>query len=72
MQLRLDEAKQLADLAQSLAEAGDADALAILLMLHKGLRQGEVGSRVHHRSRNLPAQPGETYSQKAWKSSLSK
>jgi len=46
MQLRIDEARQLADSTQELADAGDSDALAILLMLHLGLRQGEVGARV--------------------------
>ena len=45
-QLRIDEAKQLADTAQALANGGDTDALAILLMLHLGLRQGEVGVRI--------------------------
>jgi len=53
MQLRIDEAKQLADSTQELAEAGDPDALAILLMLHLGLRQGEVGARV---ARDVDAQ----------------
>ena len=53
MQLRIDEARQLADSTQELADAGDADALAILLMLHLGLRQGEVGARV---ARDVDAQ----------------
>ena len=52
-QLRIDEAKQLADSLQGLADEGDADALAILLMLHLGLRQGEVGARV---ARDVDAQ----------------
>ena len=52
-QLRIDEAKQLTDSLQGLAEEGDADALAILLMLHLGLRQGEVGARV---ARDVDAQ----------------
>ena len=45
-QLRIDEAKQLVDRTQPSADAGDTDALAILLMLHLGLRQGEVGARI--------------------------
>ena len=53
MQLRIDEARQLADSTQELADAGDSDALAILLMLHLGLRQGEVGARV---ARDVDAQ----------------
>jgi integrase len=52
-QLRLDEAKQLVDLAEALAEGGDSDVLAILLMLHLGLRQSEVGARV---ARDVDAQ----------------
>jgi integrase len=52
-QLRIDEAKKLADLTQEQADAGDTDALAILLMLHLGLRQGEVGARV---ARDVDAQ----------------
>ena len=52
-QLRIDEAKQLADALQERAEAGDPDALALLLMLHLGLRQGEVGARV---ARDVDAQ----------------
>ncbi len=46
MQLRLDEARQLANWTQARADAGDPEDLAILLMLHMGLRQGEVGARV--------------------------
>ena len=52
-QLRIDEAKKLADLTQELANVGDFDALAILLMLHLGLRQGEVGARI---ARDVDAQ----------------
>lgn len=52
-QLRIDEAKRLADLLQALADAGYGDALAILLMLHLGLRQGEVGARI---ARDVDAQ----------------
>lgn len=52
-QLRIDEAKQLADTVQALADAGDSDALAVLLMLHLGLRQGEVGARI---ARDVDAQ----------------
>ena len=52
-QLRIDEAKLLAGTVQGLADAGDADALAILLMLHLGLRQGEVGARI---ARDVDAQ----------------
>ena len=46
VQLRVDEAKKLAAVTQKLADEVDTDALAILLMLHLGLRQGEVGARV--------------------------
>ena len=45
-QLRINEAKKLATRTQALADAGDSDALALLLMLHLGLRQGEVGTRI--------------------------
>ena len=52
-QLRIDEAKQLVDSLDARAAAGDPDALALLLMLHLGLRQGEVGARV---ARDVDAQ----------------
>lgn len=52
-QLRIDEAKQLTGTLQALGDAGDSDALAILLMLHLGLRQGEVGARI---ARDVDAQ----------------
>lgn len=45
-QLRIDEAKQFSQTAEALANAGDSAALGALLMLHLGLRQGEVGARV--------------------------
>jgi integrase len=46
MQLRIDEAHQLSHVALELAAEGDSAALGVLLMLHLGLRQGEVGARV--------------------------
>lgn len=46
MQLRIDEAQHLSHVAAELAGKGDSGALGVLLMLHLGLRQGEVGARV--------------------------
>jgi integrase len=49
-QLTRDEAQRLSRVAvqqaQAQAQAGDAAAVGALLMLHMGLRQGEVGSRI--------------------------
>ena len=45
-QLTRDEAQQLSRAAVQKAQAGDAAAVGALLMLHMGLRQGEVGSRI--------------------------
>ena len=45
-QLRIDEARQFSQTAEAMADAGDPLALGVLLMLHLGLRQGEVGARV--------------------------
>jgi len=45
-QLRIDEARRFEAKALELAQAGDAAALGALLMLHLGLRQGEVAARV--------------------------
>lgn len=45
-QLRIDEARRFETAARALAESGDGGALGVLLMLHLGLRQGEVGARV--------------------------
>ncbi len=44
-QLRIDEAQRFAATALDLAKQGDASALGVLIMLHLGLRQGEVGAR---------------------------
>jgi integrase len=44
-QLTRDEAQRLSQLAVSRAAAGDIHAVGVLLMLHMGLRQGEVGAR---------------------------
>ncbi|MBL8633837.1 MAG: tyrosine-type recombinase/integrase [Myxococcales bacterium] len=45
-QLRIDEARRFEQKAIELAQAGDAAALGALLMLHLGLRQGEVAARI--------------------------
>ena len=45
-QLRIDEARRFEQIAIELAQAGDAAALGALLMLHLGLRQGEVAARI--------------------------
>jgi integrase len=45
-QLRIDEARRFETKAIELAQAGDGAALGALLMLHLGLRQGEVAARV--------------------------
>lgn len=45
-QLRIDEARRFETKSLELAQAGDAAALGALLMLHLGLRQGEVAARV--------------------------
>lgn len=45
-QLTRDEAQRLSSVAVQQAQAGDAAAVGALLMLHMGLRQGEVGSRI--------------------------
>ncbi len=45
-QLRIDEARRFEAKALELAQAGDVAALGALLMLHLGLRQGEVAARV--------------------------
>jgi integrase len=45
-QLTRDEAQRLSRVAVQKAQAGDAAAVGALLMLHMGLRQGEVGSRI--------------------------
>jgi len=45
-QLRIDEARLFSQTAESMAAEGDQLALGVLLMLHLGLRQGEVGARV--------------------------
>ena len=45
-QLTRDEAQRLSRAAVQKAQAGDAAAVGALLMLHMGLRQGEVGSRI--------------------------
>ena len=44
-QLRIDEARRFEAAARAMAEAGDRGALGVLLMLHLGMRQGEVGAR---------------------------
>lgn len=45
-QLTRDEAQRLSRAAVQQAQAGDVAALGVLLMLHMGLRQGEVGLRI--------------------------
>lgn len=45
-QLTRDEAQRLSRAAVQKAQAGDEAAVGALLMLHMGLRQGEVGSRI--------------------------
>ena len=45
-QLTRDEAQRLSLVAVDRAKAGDKSAIGVLLMLHLGLRQGEVGARV--------------------------
>jgi integrase len=45
-QLTRDEAQRLSQLAVARAASGDMAAVGVLLMLHLGLRQGEVGSRI--------------------------
>lgn len=45
-QLTRDEAQRLSAVAVDRARAGDDEAIGVLLMLHLGLRQGEVGARV--------------------------
>lgn len=44
-QLRIDEAQRFAAAALEQARGGDGSALGVLIMLHLGLRQGEVGAR---------------------------
>lgn len=46
MQLTRDEGRRLSQLAVLRAHAGDRAALDVLLMLHLGLRQGEISARV--------------------------
>jgi len=46
VQLTRDEAQRLSLVAVEKARAGDEAAIGVLLMLHLGLRQGEVGARV--------------------------
>lgn len=46
VQLTRDEAQRLSQLAVERAQAGDTASIGVLLMLHLGLRQGEVGARV--------------------------
>ena len=46
VQLTRDEAQRLSRIAVQRAQAGDVAAVGALLMLHMGLRQGEVGSRI--------------------------
>ena len=46
VQLTRDEAQRLSQVATVRAEAGDVAAVGVLLMLHMGLRQGEVTARV--------------------------
>ncbi len=45
-QLTRDEAQRVSRVAVQKAQAGDIAAVGVLLMLHMGLRQGEVGSRI--------------------------
>jgi integrase len=45
-QLTRDEAQRLSQVAVERAQAGDDAALGVLLMLHLGMRQGEVAARV--------------------------
>ena len=45
-QLTRDEAQRLSQLAVERAASGDIHAVGVLLMLHMGLRQGEVGARI--------------------------
>jgi len=45
-QLRLDEAQRLNRLLVERAQAGEQAAVGVLLMLHLGLRQGEVSARI--------------------------
>ncbi len=46
VQLTRDEAQKLSQVAVAKAQAGDTAAIGVLLMLHLGLRQGEVGARI--------------------------
>jgi len=45
-QLTRDEAQRLSQVAVARAQAGDRAAVGVLLMLHMGLRQGEVAARI--------------------------